>query len=249
MNILVLMAGSSEQFREAGYAYPKSLVEIDGVPVIERVVNDLASLHTPDNDFIFVIRKDENVRFHIGDILHLLLPASRVVEANTDTGGAACSALLAIEQIDNEQALFIVNGDQIIDADLAEALAGFRLAGLDGGVIVFQAVHPRWSYVKCNDDGYVIEAAEKRPISHFATAGAYYFAHGADFVAAAMTMIRKDAHVDGNFYICPAFNEMILEQKKIGVHLIPATAYFSLMTPQLLQRYEDHLLRRTEVLP
>ena len=53
---------------------------------------------------------------------------------------------------------------------------------MDGGVIVFDSVHPRWSFVRVDKAGFVIETAEKRPISRLATAGFYYFRRGADFV-------------------------------------------------------------------
>jgi hypothetical protein len=69
----------------------------------------------------------------------------------------------------------------------------------------------------------------------------YYFAEGNYFVQAAMEMIRKDAQVGGAFYICPAYNEMILRQARIGIYKIPRHAYHSLATPQGVQAYEEYL--------
>ena len=77
----------------------------------------------------------------------------------------------------------IVNGDQLLrNVNLAETVSHFNKDNLDGGIVVFQDIHPRWSFVKCDKEGYVIEAAEKRPISNLATAGVYYFKRGSDFV-------------------------------------------------------------------
>jgi dTDP-glucose pyrophosphorylase len=87
----------------------------------------------------------------------------------------------------------------------------------------------------------VIEAAEKRPISRYATAGVYYFRQGKAFVQAAMEMIKKDAHTNGIFYVCPTFNELILEQAKIGVYKISRDSYFSIATPEGVQVYEEYL--------
>jgi dTDP-glucose pyrophosphorylase len=106
---------------------------------------------------------------------------------------------------------------------------------------VFDSVHPRWSYVRLDEHGYVIEAAEKRPISRYATAGVYYFRQGKAFVQAAMEMIKKDANTGGVFYICPTFNELILEQAKIGVYKISRDVYFSIATPEGVQVYEEYL--------
>ncbi|MCW2249613.1 dTDP-glucose pyrophosphorylase [Azospirillum fermentarium] len=242
INILVLLAGSSTPFREAGYSYPKSLIEIAGLPAVERVLAAYRPLEALGARFIFVVRGDENRRFHIGMVLRLLMPDAMVVETPGETAGAACTALLAVAEIDNGSPLIIANGDQIIDHDLRNVVADFQNRGLDGGILVFKAVHPRWSYVKCDDDGLLIEAAEKRPISDLATAGFYWFARGRDFVRAAERMILKDAHVDNAFFICPAYNEMILDQKRVGVHLMTRDAYHSLATPALMQRYEEQVL-------
>jgi dTDP-glucose pyrophosphorylase len=138
----------------------------------------------------------------------------------------------------------ICNGDQIILADLPSALADFKKRQLDGGVIVFEDVHPRWSFVKCNAEGLVVEAAEKRPISKLATAGFYYFQRGRDFVRAAERMILKDSQVDGLFYVCPAYNELLLENARVGVHVMPRQNYFSLATPQGAQIYTEFLKQK-----
>lgn len=242
LNVLVLMAGSSAAFREAGYTYPKSLIEIAGVPALERVLDIYRPLEATGARFIFVVRGEENRRFHLAMVIRLLMPDAVIIETAGETAGAACTALLAAEAVNNGDPLLIVNSDQIVEHDLAVMIAGFRGRGLDGGVLTFKAVHPRWSYVRCDDEGLVVEAAEKRPISHLATAGIYWFAHGRDFINAAQRMILKDAHVDSAFYVCPSYNEMILQQKRVGIDLMPASRYVSLATPALLQRYEERLL-------
>ncbi len=241
MNLLILMAGSSDQFREAGHAFPKNLIEITGRPVIQHVIENLRPLLEAGDRLILVLRREEIAGNHTDMVARLLAPGVSICEVPAKTAGAACSALLAIDQIDNDDALVIANGDQILRADLPAALAGFRQRKLDAGVIVFDDVHPRWSFVRCNAEGLVVEAAEKRPISRLATAGFYYFARGRDFVRAASRMILKDAQVDGAFYVCPAFNELLLENARIGVHPIPRAAYFSLATPPGAQGYAEHL--------
>ncbi len=231
INVLILMSGSSHAFKEAGYVFPKNLVELGGVPLVQRVLEHLAPLGAFDARYLCVLRHDENAKHHTGAVIHLINPAAVLVELNAETSGAACSALLAVEHINNDTPLIIVNGDQMLDADLPAMIRDFQGRSLDGGILVFEDLHPRWSFVKCNEAGLVIEAAEKRPISKLATAGFYYFARGSDFVLAATEMVKKDAQVNGLFYICPAFNELILRQRRIGIHLIPRKSYRSLATP------------------
>ena len=238
MKVLVLMSGSSKAFNEAGYGYPKNLSEIAGKPLVQHVMESLDGLAADGAHFICVIRRDENRAHHTGKVLQLMNPATTLVEIPAETGGAACSALLAADHINGREPLLIINGDQIItDTNFAAIIRRFRNEGWDAGAVVFEDVHPRWSFVKCDEAGLVVEAAEKRPISKFATAGFYYFARGSDFVSAAKRMILKDGHINGAFYICPTLNELILGQARIGVHLIPRSNYWSLATPSDAQAY------------
>jgi NDP-sugar pyrophosphorylase family protein len=237
MNVLVLSAGSSKAFADVGYVFPKPLVEIAGRPLIEHVLTNLSPLVRDGGRMIVVIRHEDDLRYHVGSVIRLLEPNAAVVEVRSETGGAGCTALLAIDSIPPDEPLVIVNGDQLLTAPIADILGDFAHLGVDGGIIVFRDVHPRWSYVKCDDEGRVIEAAEKRPISNLATAGTYYFARGRDFIAAAKSMILKDAAVNGLFYICPVFNEMILRNAEIRVHEIPKSHYVSLALPQGVEAY------------
>lgn len=245
MNVLILMAGNDDIFREAGYAYPKNLIEIGGSPLLEHVVRNLDSLEPLNPNYIFLVRKEEIQKSHTASVVHLLLPDAKVLGIPGATGGAACTALWAVDHIDNQEPLLIVNGDQLLDVNYAEIIRGFRERKLDGGIVVFEAVHPRWSYVKVNEEDLVIETAEKRPISKLATAGTYYFARGADFVAAVKNMILKEASVDGSFYVCPAYNELILKRARIGVQRIAKAAYAQLKTPRAVTDYEHQLESRS----
>lgn len=240
MNILVLMAGDSQRFEEAGYVFPKNLVEIDGLPLVEHVLRQLEPLATR-SQVICVVRGEEDRRFHTADVVRLICPSAIVVTVAGIESGAACTALLAVEHVARDEPLLVVNGDQVISRDLSEIVADFERRELDGGTIVFEAVHPRWSYVRLDEDGLVVEAAEKRPISTHATAGAYWYRRGEDFVDAVMNMIRKDARVDRRFFICPAFNEMVLRHARIGVVEIDRGDYHSFATPHGVREYEDAL--------
>lgn len=242
MNILIPMGGSDENFRQHGHVYAKPLVEIAGRPLVQHAFAPLQRI--PDAQAIFVIRKEDDLRFHLRDVLQLLDPGAVVIRADGATAGAACTALLAIEQIDTETELLIANGDQVLDFDLGAVIGRFRARGLDAGTVVFDSVHPRWSFVKTDAEDMVIEAAEKRPISRNATAGVYYFREGRLFVEAAKRMIRKDASVNGGFFVCPSLNELVLAQMRVGVERIDRARYISLASPQAVEEYEQILKTR-----
>lgn len=242
MNIVIPMAGSDEPFRKHGFPFAKSVTEIDGRPLIEHAFDCLKTI--PRARFAFVIRKEDDMRFHLRDVLKLLDPGAAVIRADGETAGAACTALLAVEHILNDEELIVANGDQILNFDVGNAIQSLRERDLDAGTIVFDSVHPRWSFVKTNEQGLVIEASEKRPISRNATAGMYYFKKGRSFVEAAQAMIRKGASVNGVYFVCPTFNELILAQKRVGIVQIARDQYISLATPQAIEEYEQALAAR-----
>ena len=238
MKTLLLAAGGSEAFAEAGFHYPKNLVEIQGNPLIAHVLENLGSVRG-EGQLVAVVPREDATRHHVHRVLALVEPTCTVVTVG-DTSGAACSALLACEQLPEDEPLLVVNGDQVILEDLGAIVRDFEDRDLDAGVVVFRAVHPRWSYVR-TQQGFVVEASEKRPISDEATAGAYWFRRARDFFTATMEMIAKDAHLDGLFYVCPALNELVLRGAVIGVHEIPRTSYISLRDPAGVQALEEHL--------
>jgi len=244
MNILVLLAGNSAEFFNKGYLYPKYLTEIQGKPLVEYVIKSYEALK--NSNFIFTVLKEDCDRFHLNNVINLLIPEAKIINIEEVTKGAACTALLAIEDINNDKPLLIVNGDQILDVNFARVMDSFNQQNLDGGIITFDSVHPRWSYVRLDENNFVIEAAEKRPISKHATAGVYYFRKGSDFVDSAMNMIEKDANINNLYYVCPSYNEMILKQQNIGIYNINREQYISVATPEDISNFIKYLEHKKE---
>ena len=242
MNIVVLMAGSSKLFISDGCLFPKMLLEVAGKTVVQRVIENINPLiNNNENKVIFVIRSEDSSKYYLDSTLKLLCPNSKIVMIPEGVSGAAISALLVIEHINEDESLLIFNGDQIIDADLLEVVN--NMEAYDGGVIVFESVHPRWSYVKLDKDNLVSEAREKKPISNSATAGFYFFKIARDFIESTKQSVLKGSDLDGKFYVCPIFNEMILDGKKITAININSSEYHSLMNPKMLDSYEDILIK------
>ena len=237
MNIVILMAGSSQDFIDKGHFYPKYLLEIQNEPIIQRVINSLSEI---GGSLSFIIQKEDNEKFFLGNAIKILAPESSVIVVESLTKGAVCTMLFAIDQINNENELLILNGDQLIRRDINEALDNFRKRDLDGGIVVFRSVHPRWSYVVLDESDLVMQTSEKRPISNIAAAGCYYYKKGSDFVRSALSVIRKDVNYQGNYYTSSTYNELILEQKKIGVYEIPKDNYISFSSYQMYENYLNH---------
>ena len=213
MNVLIPMAGAGSRFELAGYTFPKPLIEMGGKPMIQLVVENI----NIDAKHTFVVQKSHYEKYHLNHLLNLISPGCNVVQVNGITEGAACTTLLAKKFIDNDESLVIANSDQFIEWDSNEFMYSMVTDNIDGGILSFEATHPKWSYAKLDENGFVCEVAEKKPISKIATVGIYYWKKGSDYVKYAERMIDKNIRVNNEFYVCPVYNEAIEDGKKIKV--------------------------------
>ncbi len=236
INIVIPMAGKGSRFRDAGYTFPKPLIDIKGKTMIELVAKNL-KLHD-DHRFVFICQREHYENY---DLYHVLKNATNnkfdVVQINGMSEGAACTVLSAMQYINNDQELVIANSDQFIQSDMNEFINRARAGDHDGLIMTFTASHPKLSYAACDHNGRVIEVAEKKPISEHATVGIYYFKHGKDFVEAAQAMIRKNIRHNNEFYVCPVYNELILQDKHIAIHPISNESMHGLGTPEDLSLF------------
>lgn len=232
------MGGKSQFFNSLEYPFPRPLIEVCGKPIIELVIENLRGIRE-ELQYVFVVNEGDCLQYHIDNTLNLLTDDKcQVVRIKGETKGSVCSSLLGIEYINNDDPLVVANSDQIIEEDLDKIMEFFRSKNADAGVICFESVHPRWSYAKINEEGRIIETAEKRPISKNAIAGFYFFNRGRDFVRAAMQSIKKEHKVNGQYYIAPVMNELILENRILVAYKIDNSKYYTFYSPQKIKEYE-----------
>ena len=234
LNVLIPMAGAGSRFQQAGYTFPKPLIEVNGKPMIQVVVDNL----NVDANFIFVVQKEHREKYNMDTMLNLIAPNCKIVEVDGLTEGAACTTLLAKEYIDNDAPLLMANSDQFLDWDSNEFMYKMIEQRVDGGIVTFTSTHPKWSFAKINEIGDVVEVAEKKPISNIATVGVYYWSKGSDYVKYTEQMIEKNIRVNGEFYVCPVFNEAIDDGKIIRTFNIDKM--WGLGTPEDLNYYLEN---------
>ena len=234
LNILIPMAGAGSRFEQAGYTFPKPLIEVNSKPMIQVVVENL----NLDANYIYVVQKKHREQYNLDTLLNLITPGCQIVETDGLTEGAACTALLAKEFINTNAPLFFANSDQVVEWDSNEFMYKMQETKADGGIVTFKATHPKWSFAKENELGLVTEVAEKNPISNLATVGYYFWKHGSDFVKYAEEMINQNHRVNNEFYVCPVFNNAIRDSKQIRT--FTANKMWGLGTPEDLNYYLEN---------
>ncbi len=223
LNIVIPMAGLGSRFANAGYADPKPLIPVDGVPMIRLVIENMRPAQA--HRFVFICQRSHVEAYGLQDKLGRWGGANAVVIGiDGVTAGAACTVLAAKAHVDDDEPMMIVNSDQWCDVEVDDYLATMASGHLDGLIMTMTANDPKWSFVGLDPAGLVNRVVEKQVISDEATVGIYNFRRGADFVRAAEAMIAANERVNGEFYVAPVYNRLIAEGHEIGIHNIGAEA-------------------------
>ena len=231
LNVVIPMAGAGSRFAKAGYTFPKPLIEVDGKPMIQLVVENL----NIDANFIFIVQNSHREQYNLDTTLRLIAPGCNIIGIDGVTEGAACTVLLAKKFINNDEPLFFANSDQYVEWNSSEFFYKMQETGADGGIPIFKSTHPKWSFARLDDNHHVVEVQEKNPISDNATVGFYYFKKGSDFIKNAEEMIAAEDRVNNEFYLCPVYNYVI---KNGGiVRISEIEEMWGLGTPEDLDTY------------
>lgn len=230
IEIVIGMAGDGKRFQEAGYAQDKPFIDVQGMPMIRRVIQNL----TPISDCFTLVCKFnhvERLEHMLKDMPHL---DARVIGIETPTEGAACSVLKIGDKLAPRVPVLITACDQIIEYDVEQWKTHLRDGNYHTSWVFGPASHPKWSYCKLDGDR-VVEVKEKEPISSWANCGLYYWNRWDAFVEAAERMIAANRRVNNEFYVAPVLQENI-ELGQIVRPFFPEKMH-GLGTPEDLQSY------------
>jgi NDP-sugar pyrophosphorylase family protein len=228
LNIVIPMAGKGSRFTEAGYTTPKPFLPIQGIPMIERVIENVRPSEPHRIILIHLMEHQELLK----DIPHdVAIPITQV------TDGAACTVLLARELIDTTDSLLVANSDQYVDWEVNDFIE--KSSWYDAAILTLPANEEKYSYAQVKGTE-VIRTAEKKVISPFGTVGIYWWKNGRDFVRSATRMIAEDDRFNNEFYVCPTFN-YLPRTKRIGHYLLPSSKCHFLGAPKEYEAYLSSL--------
>ena len=217
MTIITSLVGNTLYEMSPEFSYPKILNEIDKKTLFEYSQEIVASLpDDADAQRIFLLPEQKDKEFQLSAMISVVSNGTgKILYLQGDTGGATCSCLIAVEDIDPEDEVIVISADQYLSGNIQTIIEYFRQQQADAGVLTFTSLHPKWAFIRKQEDGRIIEVAEKKAISRDAIAGFYYFRKGKFFTRAAQNSILKGSMVNGQYYLSGCLNEMILQNMKI----------------------------------
>ncbi len=242
LNVLIPMAGKDVFNVSDSNGSPRLLTDVDGKLLIEHSSKPFVSLSC-DKKIIVAISKEQIEAYELDKVFALIDSSIELSPINGHTKGAVCSALLAVDHLELDQPLIVSSFEQVIDVDLSIYIDKFKKQDADAGVLTFEAIHPKWSYVRLDEAGLVSQAAEKSPISKNAIAGLYYFKRAQMFIDAAKNMIRNDAVHNGLYYLSHTLNEVILKEGKVVALPINVSQYCHIHDEHTLLNYQEQSSR------
>ena len=238
------MAGRGARFQTARHKAPKPFIQV--FPN-KRMVEVALSYLTPKepHHFIFVCRKQHVKTYHLKQLFLANTKSSAIVTTDRVTEGPACSVLLANKWINTKNELLIAYCDDYLDIKLDRFLNLCRKQNADGALMLYRSRNPKNSFAIIDRYGKVLKTAEKKVISRYATAGLYYFKEGREFVRSARRMIWRNRRSKGEFFVCPVYNEMIEDGKKVLGYKFPSKANLEMGDPKSLKAFKRNARLQT----
>tara|TARA_R110001632_G_scaffold99271_1_gene206009 strand:+ start:12501 stop:13517 length:1017 start_codon:yes stop_codon:yes gene_type:complete len=216
MKIIVPMAGIGSRLRPHTLTIPKPLTVIAGKPIVQRLVEDIASVvNQPINEIAFIIG-----------------PAAKGFPSNTKEEllkiakelGAKGSVYIQEEALGTAHAIFCAKDSLTGPCVVAFAdtlfKADFTLdAEADGAIWVKQVEDPSAFGVVKLHDGYITDFVEKPTnfVSDLAIIGIYYFKDGDKLSQEIKHLIDNDIRPSGEFQL----TEVLETLKKDGAKFVP----------------------------
>lgn len=240
MNIIIGMAGAGSRFADSGYTMPKPLCRVGNTTMIQKAVDSLGI----DGHYIFVVQHEHMIRY---DWLeqHLASLARQVTIVRLDelTDGAACSLLHAKKYIDNDEPLISINSDQVLHWDSKPFVRKCEEQPNVSWVMTYPHTNIKHSFVRVNNKGHIIEAAEKVAISDKASVGLYHWSAGSLFVEGAEEMIANNDRHNNEFYLAPVYN-YTCKNNIVKPYEVQATNFSPVGTPADLATYHNRFYKK-----
>ncbi len=242
------MAGRGSRYTDQGYETPKPLIEVAGKPMLLWALDGLLELDF--SELILVILEEHERRFGVFNLIKKYLNGSALANQNLGeisiklvtiphvTEGQLCTVLAAKSLIDTPEDVLVAASDTFIRSNLGKDIQA-KPSECAGIISVISLPGEQWSFARTDEEGRVVEVAEKVRISDHASNGLYYFSKGSELVAFGEDMIRKDERTRGEFYVIPVYQKMVDAGKLVIIS--HASEMWDLGTPEAKMRFEAYL--------
>ncbi|MCH2214186.1 MAG: nucleotidyltransferase [Flavobacteriales bacterium] len=205
MNIIIPMAGRGKRLRPHTLTVPKPLVKIAGKPIVQHLVEDIASLlnnETLENIVFITGRFGEDIENHLLAVAEKL-GAKGEIAYQDEALGTAHAIWCAKHALVGKT--IVAFADTLFKAD-------FELDEDSDGMLWVKQIDDPSSFgvVKLNGEGNITDFVEKPKefVSDLAMIGCYYFKEGKDLYAEIEFLIEQGLMKGGEYQLPDALRRM-----------------------------------------
>lgn len=241
MKIIITMAGEGSRFKKVGYKVPKHEIEVKGKSLFEWSMLSLKNFF--DENFIFIVRENNYDKEKLECLCNKLgIKNFKLKEIKELTDGQASTAYLCNEYILEDEDVLIYNIDTYISGD---EIKKEELKKYDGYIPVFKSEGDKWSFIKLDDNGKVIDVVEKIRVSDLGSIGLYYFKTWRDYKEIYLKYKEEIKRKYKEVYIAPMYHYLLKENKDIGYIILKNENIHVLGTPEDLELFKKNKKKLT----
>lgn len=235
LQVVMPIGGVGSRFAKVGIQTPKPLIDVRGMPMFFRAIRSVQALGF-ETEYIFVIREDQDAKFNLGRTITHHVPSAKIVVLKEESPGASSTVLAAKSLLDPALPLLVLDCDIAFESEeykekILEAIRG----AADGVLLSFQSTEPRYSFARTDENGLVVETAEKVAISNNALMGAYFFTKARNFINAAEDLNRIALSSSmPEYYMSLTFNHLLNSGKRVS---LARGDFYCFGTPEELDEY------------
>ncbi len=206
---IIPLAGLGSRFSKEGYALPKPLIPVSGVPMIVQAIRNMP----PSDKWIFIVRQEHILEHRIDQIIRSEISQAIIISVNETTLGQANTCLLAQAYLLPDEPIFIAacdNGYVYDQKKYQEQVNNPEIACIVWTFTRMEKMRKSpqsygWA-VLAEDEQTIRNMSVKVPISNdpyhdHAVTATFYFRKAKDFIDAANLMIQENHLINGEFYV------------------------------------------------
>lgn len=241
MFIYIPMSGLGNRYVRAGYSDPKPLIDVDGKPMIERVLDMFPGEHR----FLFTVNRQHAETTDIVDRVQRMRSGAQVHVIDVQKDGPVRAAIETEHLIPDEEPVLLSYCDMGCQWDFDAFVRWAEEGDYDGAVVCYTGFHPSLLsptlYARARCDGQtVLEIREKHqftddPMAEYTSNGVHYFRRGADLKRFARELKAQDRRVKGELFVSLVSQLQVEAGQKVGAYLVDR--HFSFGTPEDLRDY------------
>lgn len=235
MKVIITMAGEGSRFKKVGYKVPKHEIEVNGKSLFEWSMLSLKDFF--DENFIFIVRKNNYNKENLECLCDKLgIKKFKLKEIKELTDGQASTAYLCDEYISEDEDVLIYNIDTYISG---EEIKKEDLKKYDGYIPVFKSEGDKWSFIKLDNNGKIVDVVEKIRVSDLGSIGLYYFKTWKDYKEIYLNYKGEIKEKYREVYIAPMYHYLLKKNKEIGYLKLRSENVHILGTPEDLIKWKE----------